>query len=429
MSTLARAVSSISADAIVSSRVRAVGAAFFRFRAGLVPPAALLAWTFARAHQTPPAQLRAMGVGMTVTSAFFLYEALRATREPLTERRFAASLLVTLAALALAAAVTGAINSPMLPLLFAPTVTAFAALGRARRARYALFAALVAVVALLAALPDGTPFAPLPQQTRAPLAALFTLVTAALLWSSVAGLADAYALAAREVDRLREDAVARLEERARTVDSVGAKVAHEIKNPLAAIKGLAQLMAREERPEREARRLDVILGEVTRMESVLAEYLTFARPLDALSLEDVSLADLVNGALATLEPRALRAGVSLGCEGASITLRCDRRKLEAALINLALNAIEATPTGGSVRVRWARATDGTTTLTVEDTGRGLDERARAKIGTPFFSTREGGTGLGVVLARTAVEQHGGTLTFSPISSGGTMVTLTLPSAS
>jgi signal transduction histidine kinase len=422
-------VTSITADAIVSARVRAVGAAFFRFRAGLVPPAAILAWSIARAHGTPAGQLRAMGVGMTVTSAFFLYEALRATREPLTERRFAASLLVTLVALSLAAAVTGAIRSPMLPLLFAPTVTAFAALGRARRARHALFAALVTVVALLAALPEGVPFAPLPHATHAPLAALFTLVTAALLWSSVAGLADAYALAAREVDRLREDAVARLEERARTVDSVGAKVAHEIKNPLAAIKGLAQLMARDERPEREARRLDVILGEVSRMESVLAEYLTFARPLDALSLEDVSLADLASRALATLEPRALRAGVSLACEGEAVTLRCDRRKLEAALINLALNAVEATPSGGAVRVRWTRAADRTTTITVEDTGRGLDERVRAKIGTPFFSTRDSGTGLGVVLARTAVEQHGGNLTFSPISSGGTMVTLTLPSAS
>lgn len=405
--------------------MQAVASSFFRFRAAIVPPAAATGWAIAYATGAPAGQLRAMAVGMLVTSLFFVYEARRA-RAAMSDRRLLASLVLTLALLAMGAMATGAIASPMLSLLFAPTLTAFAAWGRRRRESIAVLVAFVVVLAALFVARERAPFAELSIASRAPMAALLSLVTALLLWSSVAGLADAYTSAAREVGRLREDAVQRVIERSKALDAVGATVAHEIKNPLAAIKGLVQLLARDERAEREARRLSVIEGEVARIERVLASYLAFARPLDALKLERASLRSIVEGVIATLEPRASRAGVTFERDVLDVELRVDRAKVEAALINVLLNAIEASPSGGVVRVRCARDESGAAVLTVRDEGRGMSERTLARVGTAFFTTRPDGTGLGVVVARGAIEQHGGRLELSSIEGAGTVVSVTLP---
>jgi signal transduction histidine kinase len=412
------------AASIVAGRVRSVASSFFRFRAALVPPAALCAWLSAYATGAPRGQLFAMGAGMSLTSLFFLYEARRA-RSPMSDRRFALSLLVTLWALAMAALVTGAIESPMVSVLFAPTLTAFAAWGQRRRESVAVLLVFALSVALLFALRERAPFGLLPLAVRPWLRALFALVTVALLWSSVAGLADAYAQAAREIDRLREESVARVLERSRALDAVGATVAHEIKNPLAAIKGLVQLMARDERPERERERLRVIETEVARIDGVLRDYLAFARPLDPLRAERVALSVMVEGVLASLEPRAQRASVTFAREGQDVWVCVDRAKVEAALVNVALNAVQASPEGGVVRVSW-RVEGESVTLTVHDDGRGIDSATLARVGTPFFTTRPDGTGLGLVVARGAIEQHpGGALRIVSREGAGTDVAITL----
>lgn len=416
-----RGVSVGVAASIVARRVRSVAGAFFRFRALLVPPAALCGWTIAFRAHAPSAQLRAMAAGTSATALFFVYEAVRA-RAPMSDRRLSASLVLTVLALAGAAMITGAISSPMVPLLFAPTLTALAAWGRSRRESLAVLLSFVLALLALFALRSRAPFGPLP--AHAPLALLFSLVTVALLFSSVAGLADAYAEAAREIDRLREESVARVLERSRALEAVGATVAHEIKNPLAAIKGLVQLMARDERPEREARRIDVIAQEIARIESVLAQYLTFARPLDALRRERIELGAAVQRVIDALEPRAARASISLLRDGAATWLSVDRAKIEAALMNVLLNAIEASPEGARVEVRW-QSEGASLVITVRDQGRGMDAATLARVGTAFFTTRPDGTGLGLVVARGAVEQHGGTLVLHSREGEGSTVEITL----
>lgn len=413
------------ASSIVASRVNAVAIAFFRFRAALVPPAALTAWLVSARSGAPTAQLAAMAVGMTVTSLFFLYEA-RRVRRPMSEARLAASLAITLGALGAAAFVTGGLASPMLPVLFAPTITAFAAFGK-KRASLAMLAGFVAVVCVLFALSSLNPFAPLASDARPALAALFSLVTVVLLWSSVAGLAAAYTRAAAEVQALRDDAVAVVVERSRTLDAVGAKVAHEIKNPLAAIKGLAQLLRRQADDERSQQRLEVIERESDRIEAVLRDYLTFARPLDALSPEPLAVDSLIEHVLAVLEPRAQRADVSLGCvtKGRAV-VDGDRRKLEAALINVGINAIDASPRGTSVTFDASTIESDRVRVIVRDEGHGMDAATLARVGTPFFSTRPDGTGLGVAIAKSVVEQHHGTFAITCPASGGTTVTIELP---
>ncbi len=103
----------------------------------------------------------------------------------------------------------------------------------------------------------------------------------------------------------------------------------------------------------------------------------------------------------------------------------DGRRLEEAVLNLAANALEATPRGGSVCLEVERA-GAQRVLRVRDTGKGMTQAVMEKLGTPFFTTRAEGNGLGVVLARTVITQHGGKLEFTSTPGAGTIATVLLP---
>jgi signal transduction histidine kinase len=224
---------------------------------------------------------------------------------------------------------------------------------------------------------------------------------------------------------LREERLSDAEAQLRRLQSVGAKVAHELKNPLASIKGLCQLVARTPESERTQERLTVVASEISRMETILNEYLSFSRPLEDIKPEAIDLNVLARDVLDVLDGRAVGAGVSLALEGAAPTVQGDPRRLKEALINLVSNAIEATPSGGSVVLR-ARATTAGVQLDVKDTGRGISPEDLERLGTSFFTTRANGTGLGVVLAQGVIAQHGGSLAYASAIGKGTTATITLP---
>jgi signal transduction histidine kinase len=99
--------------------------------------------------------------------------------------------------------------------------------------------------------------------------------------------------------------------------------------------------------------------------------------------------------------------------------------LKEALVNVVCNAIEATPRGGHVTVSYS-VYDGNASIVVRDDGRGMTKEIAARLGTPFFTTREGGTGLGVVIAKSAIAQHGGTLDYETTPGSGTTARIVLP---
>ncbi|MBA3817455.1 MAG: HAMP domain-containing histidine kinase [Deltaproteobacteria bacterium] len=209
------------------------------------------------------------------------------------------------------------------------------------------------------------------------------------------------------------------------LQSVGAKVAHELKNPLASIKGLCQLVARTPESERTQERLAVVASEISRMETILNEYLSFSRPLEDIRPERIDLKALARDVLDVLDGRAVQAGVTLAVEGSAGPVQGDPRRLKEALINLVSNAIEATPNGGSVTLR-IRNDAASVVLDVVDTGRGITPDELERLGTSFFTTRPNGTGLGVVLAQGVITQHGGSLGYTSTLGKGTTVRIALP---
>ncbi|HUS28000.1 MAG TPA: HAMP domain-containing sensor histidine kinase [Kofleriaceae bacterium] len=322
------------------------------------------------------------------------------------------------------ASLTGGLHSPLLPGLALPSLVSLLFFGPIAASRWIALCNGLLVVAMLA-LPSSYVGPALPDFNYM-LAVLLILGWSIFMLHMMAGkLANAAARAGETYECLREERVSEAEAQLRRLQSVGAKVAHELKNPLASIKGLCQLVARAPESERTQERLAVVASEISRMETILNEYLSFSRPLEDLRPESLDLGAVARDVLDVLAGRADQAGVTLTIDGHAAPVQGDPRRLKEALINLVANAIEATPHGGTVQVR-VRSTSAGITLEVKDTGRGIAPEDLERLGTSFFTTRPNGTGLGVVLAQGVIAQHGGALTYASAPGKGTTATIALP---
>jgi signal transduction histidine kinase len=135
---------------------------------------------------------------------------------------------------------------------------------------------------------------------------------------------------------------------------------------------------------------------------------------------------LIGQVVALLEPQATMAQLRLQRRLAELpTIRADEGRLQQALVNLVLNAIQATPAGGWVRVE-ASVVESELTLAVEDSGPGIPEDVLARIFDPFFTTKHAGTGLGLPMVHATVTQHGGTIRYERGASGGARFVIRLP---
>lgn len=321
-------------------------------------------------------------------------------------------------------AVTGGIHSPLLFGTAMPAIVSLLFFGPQAVSRWMALANGLLVVAMVA-LPQELVGPALPAYGYAVTVLLNLTWNLFMLHLMVGKLAAIAIRTSESYADLREERLSEAEAQLRRLQSVGAKVAHELKNPLAAIKGLCQLVARAPGNERTLERLAVVSSEISRMETILAEYLSFSRPLEDLHPETINMVELSRDVLDVLAGRADQAGVSLSLEGTAANIEGDPRRLKEALINLVANAIEATPHGGTVVLR-VRGGGADVVLEVRDTGRGISADDLVRLGTSFFTTRPTGTGLGVVLAQSVITQHGGSLGYTSAVGRGTVATIKLP---
>jgi two-component system, NtrC family, sensor histidine kinase HydH len=319
-----------------------------------------------------------------------------------------------------AVAVTGAIASPLLVTVVTPYLAALLMAGDRRETRVLLAATGLAVCGL-AAMPRAWTGPELPGPLHAAVVVLSVIGVGALL----APFHSAMRKMRDDLARAREEMASETLARARCLEQVGTKVAHELKNPLSAVKALVQLVVRDTAEARSQERLEVIEREIARMQGILGDYLSFTRPLQEVRPQPIDLGPLVADALLVLSAHADQGGVRLTSQGEAV-VEADPRRLKDAVMNLVANAIEATPPGGAVDVE-VRPVGEEAEIVVRDSGRGMAPETLSRLGTPFFTTREDGTGLGIVLARSVVAQHGGSLRYESVPGKGTVATVTLPS--
>ena len=198
-------------------------------------------------------------------------------------------------------------------------------------------------------------------------------------------------------------------ERLATLGQMAATVAHEIKNPLSAIKSIAQVMGEDESLSQEyARDLSLIVGETDRLGQSVTQLLSFARKETPSELP--SRADqLIHSVVRLFEVGAEKDGIHLSVQierdeelgGAAVSA------VRVALSNLLLNALQATPPGGEIVIS-QKIEDGDVVIAVQDSGPGIPSDLRGRIWEPFFTTKQRGTGLGLAIVRKRMQEAGGT---------------------
>ena len=232
----------------------------------------------------------------------------------------------------------------------------------------------------------------------------------------------------------QSQAVIERHEKLASLGTLAAGVAHEIRNPLQAIKmRLFSLKLSLPNEVRDNEDLALISNEIHRLEKIVKETLQFARPGEP-EVTTVPASELVRDVAQLLDGALRERDVQLNVEAADkVLVRVDRQQIQQVLINLILNGAESINGSGAVSVR-AFADDAALNgkprpvvrIEVTDTGRGIPPGVEWRIFDPFFSTKEGGTGLGLSIAARIVERHGGFIHYSTQGERGTTFTIVLP---
>jgi two-component system, NtrC family, sensor histidine kinase HydH len=302
------------------------------------------------------------------------------------------------------------------------------------RASY-LAASLSAI--LLGFLADGMFYGLIPyyraDQTRENSAGLvfYTIFLAWSLFFAIAFLSQHYGRSIRKAQAALERAERELAVRERLAEAgkMSAMIAHEIRNPLAAISGAVQFLRTDLRPTGEQGQLmDIIVRESSRVSQTIEEYLSLASP-GARDFQRFSLASVVRETLTLL-----RAGgelpegvvVSGNFEASGLDLYGSQSQFKQVVWNLIRNAVQAMPGGGFLRIDLDPGSAGERILRLADTGRGLSPEQQARIFEPFFSTFEGGRGLGLTVVRQIVDDFEGSIEVRSDAGRGTEFILNFP---
>jgi two-component system, NtrC family, sensor histidine kinase HydH len=400
-----------------------------------VPAALTLAVALAVAE---PARWRAafLFAVLVPLAAFFVLETLRFRRAGLTRGAVTVNLVAAIVGQVALAFATGALESPF-TYTFVPLaimVGLFAAPG----VRGALVAVQIAAVWALAALELSRSLpelnlslfggGPRAGHVDAHLVASAVVLSLVLALASRAGrgVRGVFDRMLREALRAREESLRAHAERTEELTALSAEIAHELKNPLASVKGLAALLAEGAPAGKPAERLGVLRREVDRMQGVLEEFLNFSRPLVPLSTRAVDLALLARDVAALHEGIARQRGVHVEVRGGAAEVRCDERKVKQVLINLLQNALEASPPGTAVEVLILPPAGGAASVHVLDRGPGLDPALGGRAFEPGVTSKTHGSGVGLTIARALARQHGGEVELARREGGGCAAVLRLP---
>ncbi|MHA7632939.1 sensor histidine kinase [Corallococcus sp. M7] len=332
----------------------------------------------------------------------------------------------------------GGLESPLIPLVL-PVSLATAILfppARARRwAGYLLaLVGVQAAVTLTGKVEDLVPplfgGGPRAGHNNALLLTMLAVTGFLVLWTNFVGtnLRRTFRGMVRTALDARDEALKAHEERVRSLTTLSGEIAHELKNPLASVKGLAAMIAREVEG-RPAERLAVLRREVDRMQEILEGFLNFSRPLLPLNEAHVPLDGLCRQVAELHEGMAGERGVGLRvAEGPPVEAWCDARKVRQVLIDVVQNALDAAPRGTTVELQAWRTPEGDGRVEVRDRGPGLAAEVRERVFEPGITTKPHGSGLGLALSRALMRQHGGELSLRAREGGGCVAELSLPAA-
>jgi len=216
-------------------------------------------------------------------------------------------------------------------------------------------------------------------------------------------------------------------ERLATLGELMAGVAHEVRNPLTAIRGYVQILRQQTSDPIHQEYLSVVLKEIDSINKVIQQLLEFSRPRHS-QWQQVSLNALVEETLVLVQTAGVQARVDFISEldNELNPINADRELLKQVLLNILINAVQAISARGKIRIQTWQYSDSQQAISIEDNGCGIDLSLQKKIFDPFFTTKASGTGLGLALSQRIINAHQGDIRVASLPGYGATFTLILP---
>ncbi|MFG6117089.1 ATP-binding protein [Halobacillus sp. MO56] len=229
-----------------------------------------------------------------------------------------------------------------------------------------------------------------------------------------------------DITEMKEkEAFMRKSEQLSAITQMSAGIAHEIKNPLTALKGFMQLGTAN--PDLRESYNELLLSEVNRIESIVNDFMMLAKPSSSIQVEEVNIKQTIDYVIELYQSLISEKGItihtSIACYESAI--HSDPNRFKQILINIIKNAIEAVDCHGKIQVDVV-CEDGEALITISDDGKGLSPEKLKRLGEPFFTTKKDGTGLGIMVTRKMVDDLGGTINYSSEEGEGTSVAILFP---
>ncbi|MDQ0414614.1 ATP-binding protein [Mesobacillus stamsii] len=217
----------------------------------------------------------------------------------------------------------------------------------------------------------------------------------------------------------------RQKEKLAVIGQMATAIAHEIKNPLSSLKGFTQLQ--QEKDKDDEQYYPIMLNEIDRINAIVNDLLILGKPNTAVKVAK-KLLDIIDYVISVVDPHAQRKDIHIQNEtDSSIMLLCDENQMKQVFINLIKNAIEAMPNGGNLTID-SRIKDDQAVILIKDEGCGIPPEKLVKLGEPFYTTKQNGNGLGLMVTKKIIEEHEGTFAIESQLKKGTHVTISLPIA-
>ncbi|ESU34489.1 hypothetical protein G3A_00855 [Bacillus sp. 17376] len=227
-------------------------------------------------------------------------------------------------------------------------------------------------------------------------------------------------------ERKKSEEILLQSEKLSIVGELAAGVAHEIRNPLTTIKGFVQLYGKE---DKSSEINNLLLSELERIETITSEMLSLGKP-QAIQLNRANLCDLIDHTVEFLSPQANMKNMQFSRSylGTDFFITCEKNQIKQVFLNIFKNAMEAMPKGGNIDIKLQKGMDGECIISVQDEGCGIPEELLPRLGEPFYTLKEKGTGLGLMICHKIIKQHNGTISYHSKLDNGTLVEVKLPLA-
>jgi PAS domain S-box-containing protein len=232
----------------------------------------------------------------------------------------------------------------------------------------------------------------------------------------------------RDITALKDkEELIRKSEKLSIVGELAAAVAHEVRNPLTSIKGFLQLLQKKDSEDKEKQYYDIMLSEIERINLIVSELMVLSKP-QAITYQNKNIISLLTDVITLLETIAIVKNIEVTKEFEMdmILVKCEGNHIKQVLINVFKNAIEAVPNKGKIYINVTQLNKDSVRIRFIDNGPGIPNDLLSRLGEPFYTTKEKGTGLGLMVSYKIIEDHQGSINIKSELNKGTTVDIILP---